>query len=105
MAYIPVAVFVVGLIVWNIVDRTVYSTKRHGWVEVKATVRSVVSKAVGEFPTPFVDVSYEFRGVEYLKKSLNTEGNQTSEYPPGKEIAVLVNPNSPMECRILRRPT
>lgn len=50
MSYIPISIFFAGLIVWNTVDRIIYSRKRREWVEVKAIVRSVVSKPVGEFP-------------------------------------------------------
>lgn len=50
MNYIPISIFFAGLIVWNTVDRIIYSRKRREWVEVKAIVRSVVSKPVGEFP-------------------------------------------------------
>ncbi|KAA6485334.1 DUF3592 domain-containing protein [Agrobacterium rhizogenes] len=85
--------------------RFAYLARTRGWVEVEGTIIDTRSVLLGEAPTPFVDVNYEYEARSYTAFDLNTEGNDTRDYPCGGTVALLVDPIDPTNCRVKLRST
>lgn len=80
--------------------RLVYLTRVRGWIEIGGTVLNVRSVLLGELPTPFIDVEYEYEAKSLTAFDLNTHDGDFDNYLPGRMVTLLVDPADPTNCRV-----
>ena len=83
--------------------RFAYLARTRGWVEVESVIIDTRSVLLGEWPTPFVDVNYEYDTRSFTAFDLNTDGSDTRDYSLGGTVALLVDPIDPTNCRVKLR--
>jgi hypothetical protein len=95
--------FVALLVLVSIYGRRRLLAKTQNWVPIVGVVKNKSSRLIGETPDQLVDVEYVYGGVIVRARNVETDGLNTTDYPMGCHIRLIVDPNKPEKCMLEAR--
>lgn len=104
MTYLVMALLIpVAFVAISIVIRAIELRASARWMTISATIVSVNSVMICDIAVVFIDVVYEFSGIQCKRSNLNTRSCSPKAFRIGNEISIVVDPENPEICKIERR--